>query len=228
MYRNMPARMEAVDSFQYHSSESSVNQITGTLPARTSGSVALASAHSTKSSSASGDVSHHASSSPRLACSAANLAPDASSSSGDVFAGFPGSPAGSSTDLPRPDAERARAVAMSASLPMTSDVVTSARVQSRRPTPGSNAPTARSSRSSDACFTAYINPALPASSPTNSRTHQSYLGPQAISKFIFQTKGTPFRAHSIARRRFSRILSSVSAFALSPKMTTPGLLYGSM
>ena len=96
---------------------------------------------------------------------------------------------------------------------MTSDVVTSARVQSRRPTPGSNAPTARSSRSSDACFTAYINPALPASSPTNSRTHQSYLGPQAISKFIFQMKGTPFRAHSIARRRFARILSSVSASA---------------
>ena len=102
----MPARIEAVDSFQYHSSVSSVNQITGTLPARTSGSVALASAHSTKSSSASGDVSHHATSSPRLACSAANLAPDASSD-------IPASQAGSSTDSspdsspdppPRPDA----------------------------------------------------------------------------------------------------------------------------
>ena len=102
---------------------------------------------------------------------------------------------------------------MSASLLMTSDVVTSARVHSRRPTPGSNAPIARSSRSSEACFTAYIKPAFLGSSPTNSRTHQSYLCPQVISKFIFQMNGTPFRAHSIARRRFSRILSSVSASA---------------
>ena len=69
------------------------------------------------------------------------------------------------------------------------------------------------SRSSDACFTAYIKPAFLGSSPTNSRTHQSYLCPQVISKFIFQMNGTPFRAHSIARRRFSRILSSVSASA---------------
>ena len=219
---NIAARIAAVDSFTYVSSRSSVNHSKGTLPARTSEFVALANAHRTKASRASGDVSHHASSSPRRACNAMNLTPDDESNESMISSVVP-----ASVSLPRPEEESARLVASSASLLITWDGVTSARVQSRRPTCLSSAFNRRSSFSIIDISAAYMRPALALSFPTNSRTHQSYLAPHVTSKFIFQMNGTPLRAHSIAERKFRRILASVNRSGSSPKILTPGLLYRS-